>query len=168
MYLTRHHALDAHQPEDVIRELADRAEATDALYRFGLGQDLHDRALFRSAFAADATLDFGPAAAKWGGHIPVMTGGDTIVDTILAGFAGRVATIHTVTNPRVAIAPDRAAAELTAVVEAQHVLTADRTTHALLKNLYDVTLVPEAGRWVVRTMRIDNVWYSGDPVAVFG
>jgi len=60
----------------------------------------------------------------------------------------------------------------------------------LLKNLYAVTLVPDGPdapdmsnvpdvpggspsglnglRWVVRTMRIDNVWFTGDPQAVFG
>ncbi|WP_329362694.1 nuclear transport factor 2 family protein [Streptomyces sp. NBC_00669] len=190
---TRPYALDARRTEDAVRELADRAEITDALYRFGLGQDLHDRALFRSAFADDATLDFGPAAAAWGGHSPVMTGADTIVDTILTGFDGRVGTSHTVSNPRVAVAADRGSAELTALVEAQHLLTADRTTYALLKNLYAVALVPAgdgsgfgsagddgsgsgggnaagggAGRWLIRTLRIDNIWYSGDPGAVFG
>lgn len=188
---TRPYALDARRTEDAVRELADRAEITDALYRFGLGQDLHDRALFRSAFADDATLDFGPAAAAWGGHSPVMTGADTIVDTILTGFDGRVGTSHTVSNPRVAVAADRGSAELTALVEAQHLLTADRTTYALLKNLYAVALVPAgsgsafgsaggggdagddrsgdgSGRWLIRTLRIDNIWYSGDPGTVFG
>lgn len=183
MYLTCTRALDAHDPGQALRELADRTEITDALYRFGLGQDLHDRALFRSAFAAHATLDFGPAAAHWGGRSPVMSGADTIVDTILGGFAGRVDTSHTVTNPRIAVAADRGGAHLTALVEAQHVLTADRTRHALLKNLYDVTLVPAApgpepapgapdaayaARWLIRTLRIDNIWYTGDPRAIFG
>jgi hypothetical protein len=45
-------------------DLHDRAEIIDALYRFGLGQDRKDRALFASAFAADAELDFRPAAAR--------------------------------------------------------------------------------------------------------
>ena len=44
----------------------DRLEIVDALYRFGLGQDLQDRELFASAFAADAELDFRPAAARSG------------------------------------------------------------------------------------------------------
>ena len=40
----------------------DRAEIIDALYRFGAGQDLRDRALFDSAFSRRAKLDFtGPA-----------------------------------------------------------------------------------------------------------
>lgn len=41
-----------------LQELHDRVEIIDALYRFGLGQDLEDRALFASSFAADAEVDF--------------------------------------------------------------------------------------------------------------
>ncbi|WP_328911989.1 MULTISPECIES: nuclear transport factor 2 family protein [unclassified Streptomyces] len=168
MYLTHHHAIDVHAGEDVVRELRDRAEIVDALYRFGLGQDLRDRALFASAFAADAVVDFGPAAAKWGAVSPPMTGRDTIVDTVLALFAGRVDTTHTVTNPRIRVAADRRSAALTALVEAQHLLSADHSRYALLKNLYAVSLVPDGRRWVMRRVRIDNVWFTGDPVAIFG
>ncbi|MFB7619153.1 nuclear transport factor 2 family protein [Kitasatospora sp. NPDC056181] len=168
MNTTAHHALTA-QPADtaaVVAELRDRAEITDALYRFGLGQDLKDRELFASAFTADAELDFRPAAARWGGKPPVMVGRDTIVDAILAMFTGRVDTTHQVTNPRITVDGDTA--RLTALVEAQHLLTADPGTHALLKNPYTVDLVRDGSRWLIRRMRIDNTWYTGDPVAVFG
>src|SRR6266496_6815401 len=84
-----------------IEELRDRAEIVDALYRFGLGQDLKDKDLFASAFTADAELDFRPAAARWGGRPPLISGRDTIVTTILAMFTDRVDTTHQVTNPRV-------------------------------------------------------------------
>ncbi|MGW5415228.1 nuclear transport factor 2 family protein [Actinomadura geliboluensis] len=150
----------------VVRELRDRTEIVDALYRFALGQDLKDAALFASAFAADAELDFRPAAARWGGHPPLMVGRDTIVTTILDSFTGRVDTTHQVTNPRIAVDGDTA--RLTALVEAQHLLSADHSTFALLKNPYDVELVRDGRRWVVRRMRIDNTWYRGDPAAIFG
>ncbi|WP_194922365.1 nuclear transport factor 2 family protein, partial [Catenulispora rubra] len=81
-----------------INDLRDRLEIADALYRFGLGQDTRDAELFASAWAQDAELDFRPAAAEWGGNPPLMVGRDTIVTTILAGFAGRVDTTHQVTN----------------------------------------------------------------------
>ncbi|MEV0714129.1 nuclear transport factor 2 family protein [Asanoa sp. NPDC050611] len=158
MYVTRTHAL-AVPP-------ADQLEIVDALYRFGLGQDLADRELFASAFSADAELDFRPAAARWGGQPPLMVGRDRIVDTILAGFAGRVVTTHQVTNPRIDVAGDTA--DLTALVEAQHVLTADRDTYALLKNRYDVALVRDGARWLMSRVRIENVWYFGEPAAIFG
>ncbi|MFI6538156.1 nuclear transport factor 2 family protein [Nonomuraea sp. NPDC050547] len=160
MYVTTDRALaDGADPRDL-------PEIIDALYRFALGQDLGDAELFASAFAEDAGLDFGPAAAKWGAAPPVMSGRDTIVSAILGGFAGRVATTHQVTNPRVQVTGDTA--RLTAMVEAQHLLTADRSVHALLKNLYDVELVREGGRWVMTRVVIDNLWYTGDPPAIFG
>jgi SnoaL-like domain len=152
--------------DTLVRELHDRAEIVDALYRFALGQDRKDAALFASAFSADAELDFGPAAARWGSTPPPMTGRDTIVDTILGNFTGRVDTTHQVTNPRVAI--DHDTARLTALVEAQHLLSADHDTYALLKNPYVVDLVRDGERWLIRRMRIENAWYRGDPVAIFG
>jgi hypothetical protein len=168
MYVTTEHALSAPAADAnaVVRELRDRAEILDALYRFGLGQDLKDKDLFASAFAADAELDFRPAAAKWGGRPPVMSGRDAIVTTILTMFAGRVETTHQVTNPRITV--DGATARLTALVEAQHLLTADRSAFALLKNPYDAELVRDGRRWVMRRVRIDNAWYTGDPTAIFG
>lgn len=143
----------------------DWIEIVDALYRFGRGQDMRDRELFASAFAEDATLDFQPAAAKWGGTSPLMSGRDTIVDTIFTVLSG-VDTTHVVTNPRVRIDSD--AAWLTAIVEAQHLRSADHSTFALLKNFYDVQLVRDGSRWVARTIRIDNAWYQGTPTAFFG
>ncbi|KDN24210.1 nuclear transport factor 2 family protein [Amycolatopsis rifamycinica] len=147
-------------------DLNDRLEIVDALYRFALGQDLKDRELFASSFAADAEVDFRPAAARWGGRPPLMTGRDAIVDTILALFAGRVDTTHQVTNPRVTVDGDTA--RLTALVEAQHLLSPDHRTHALLKNRYDVALVRDGDRWLMRRVVIENAWYTGDPVAIFG
>jgi hypothetical protein len=148
-----------------VRELTDRTEVIDALYRFALGQDRKDRALFASAFSPDAELDFRPAAAQWGAEPPPMVGRDAIVTTILGLFEGRVDTTHQITNPRVALDGDRA--RLTALVEAQHLLSADHTTFALLKNPYEVELVRHGERWVIRRLRIENAWYRGDPVAIF-
>lgn len=161
----QNNAITAVGGEALLAELRDRTEVIDALYRFGLGQDLHDRDLLASAFSAGAELDFRPAAARWGAQVPVMTGRDEITATILRGFVGRVDTTHTVTNPRVFLDGDTA--HLTALVEAQHLLTADHGTYALLKNRYDVELVRDGLRWLVRRMRIANVWFTGDPSAIF-
>ncbi|KAB8182258.1 nuclear transport factor 2 family protein [Microbispora catharanthi] len=168
MFVTRESALStqsAHMTA-VVRELRDHAEILDALYRFGLGQDLKDEELFASAFAAEAELDFRPAAARWGGRPPLMSGREVIVSTILAMFTGRVDTTHQITNPRISVDGDTA--RLTALVEAQHLLTADHATFALLKNPYDVELVRDGERWVIRRIRIHNAWYTGDPTAFFG
>ncbi len=168
MYVMTHHAVE--QPAgDPVRALLDRAEIVDALFRFGLGQDRRyepwARDLFRSAFAHDAELDFRPAATKYGLDVPLMVGRDTIAAIILDPRT-RIDTTHVVTNPRVTI--DGHHAHLTAIVEAQHLLTDDHSRHALLKNLYDSELVRDEARWVIRRLRIDCVWFTGDPTVITG
>jgi hypothetical protein len=32
----------------------------------------------------------------------------------------------------------------------------------------DVGLVRDGRRWLIRRMRIDNAWFTGDPAAIFG
>jgi len=163
MYLTRDHAVHSHDATAIVNELKDQKEIIDALYRFGLGQDLRDRELFASAFAADAELDFRPAAIKAGLPIPLMSGRDTIVDTILPA---PIHTTHVVSNPRVDVAGDTG--RLTAIVEAQHLPQADHSRHFLMKNLYAVELVRDGHRWVMRRLVIDNVWFTGDPRVLLG
>ena len=147
-----------------LARLIDAAEIVDALYRFGAGQDLRDRALFESAFAEDATLDFTGPAGRLGVTIPVFEGRTTIADTIF-GTIGGLDTTHTVTNPRVTIDGDRAT--LFALVEAQHLPRGDHRRHLLLKNIYNVELSRDGARWVIDRMRIDNVWLDGDPAVLF-
>jgi hypothetical protein len=38
----------------------------------------------------------------------------------------------------------------------------------LLTNRYDVDLARDRERWVIQRMIIENVWYTGDPAAIFG
>lgn len=149
---------------DALRALRDTQEVVDALYRFAAGQDLKDRELFGSAFAPDATLDFTHPAQRFAADIPVMTGRDTIM-TILDTLEPLV-TSHTVTNPRVTLRPPGAV--LSALVEAQHVSRSDPHRHLLLKNVYDVTLVPAGDRFVIESMTIRNLWHDGDPSVLFG
>ena len=137
----------------------------DALYRFGAGQDLRDRVLFESAFAADAALDFTGPAQRLGVTIPVFTGRKTIADTIFAAI-GDLDTTHTVTNPRVT-AFDGDHATLFTLVEAQHLPRDDHGRHLLLKNIYVAELVKRAGLWLIERLQIDNVWLSGDPSVLF-
>lgn len=158
-YNTRGFALDAHA------DLTERLEIIDALYRFGLGQDLRNKELFASAFAEDAVLDFRPAATKCGLDIPLMSGRGAIVDIILNPNT-RIDTTHVITNCRVEQQGD--AARLTAIVEAQHLPKDDHSRHALLKNLYDVLLVKDGTRWVIKHLYIDNVWFTGNPKVIIG
>ena len=143
----------------------DRAAIVDALYRFGAGQDLRDRALFESAFSPQATLDFTGPARKLGAATPVFAGRDVITSSVF-GSIGGLDTTHTVTNPRV-LSYDGRRAALFALVEAQHLPRGDHGRHLMLKNVYTLELsrLPEA--WVIDRMTIDNVWMTGDPSVLF-
>jgi ketosteroid isomerase-like protein len=163
MYVTSDHALLSADPEGIISELKDRAEVIDALYRFALGLDLRDRDLAASAFAPDAQLEARAAGGETGTG-QVMTGRDAIVDTILATIA-RLDTTHVVTNSRIQVNGDTAA--LTAIVEAQHLVTADHSRNALLKNRYAASLSRDGQRWVIRRVHVDTIWHAGNPAAVF-
>ncbi|WP_223266831.1 nuclear transport factor 2 family protein [Luteimonas gilva] len=140
-------------------------EIVDALYRFGAGQDLRDRGLFESAFAADAILDFTGPARRLGVEIAAFEGRQAIADAVFASIAG-LDTTHTVTNPRVT-SYDGARATLSALVEAQHLPRKDHARHLLLKNLYTVVLSKHGPRWVIERLRIDNIWWNGDPAVLF-
>lgn len=143
----------------------DRAAIVDALYRFGAGQDLRDRALFESAFSPNATVDFTQPAHRLGVTIPVFQGRAAITDTIMAATAD-LATTHTVTNPRITNY-DGERAQLFALVEAQHVPKNDPGRHLLLKNIYTLELSKQHGEWLIDRMVIVTVWLNGQPAVLF-
>ena len=137
----------------------------DALYRFGAGQDLKDRDLFLSSFADDAVLDFVQPAARLGVEIEPFRGLPAIAEAVL-GSTSSLDTTHTITNPRVTRF-DGDSATLYALVEAQHLPSADHGQHLLLKNHYDVELTRRSDRWVIANMVIRNVWMTGTPAVLF-
>lgn len=167
--MTLTHSFDTSPVVTSGTSVQDPSAVVDALYRFGLGQDLRHqsgaRELFASAFTADASLDFRPAARRCGLDVPLMEGRDAIVSIILDP-ATRIETTHVVTNPRVRI--DGAVAGLTAIVEAQHLPGGDHNRHALLKNLYAVDAVHDGSIWRMRRVVIDCVWFTGDPQVIIG
>lgn len=148
-----------------LASFSDHLEAVDTLYRFGAGQDLHDEALFASAFDEDdPALDFVQPARLLGVELPIFQGKPNIVASIMAAVAG-LDTTHTVTNPRLQLDGD--AAELFALVEAQHLPRGDHGRHLLLKNIYRVKLRRREEGWGIRHLHIHTVWKSGDPRVLF-
>lgn len=138
---------------------------TDALYRFGAGQDLRDRGLFESAFSSDAVLDFTQPARRLGVDIAPFEGRQAIVDTVFAAIGG-LDTTHTVTNPRITHFEGEYA-ELFALVEAQHLPREDHSRQLLLKHIYELKLSQQGEAWTIDHMRIDMVWFTGDPAVLF-
>jgi SnoaL-like domain len=146
-------------------ELNDRYEVIDALHRFTIGLDTKDRALLESAFTNNAIADFTPAATKVGMEFPVLTGRDVIVSA-LSQFLADYTTSHTVGNARAKIKGD--AANLYALVEAQHVPLVDRSRHFLFKNQYISDLEREGDRWLIKHLHIENLWTDGDLKVITG
>ncbi|HEX5121900.1 MAG TPA: nuclear transport factor 2 family protein [Rhodanobacteraceae bacterium] len=144
---------------------ADHMAIVDALYRFAAGQDLCDRALFESAFADDAVLDFTQPAKRLGVDIPVFKSRAGITDAIFGAITA-LDTTHTVTNPRVTDFDGRHAT-MTALVEAQHLPRGDHSRHLMLKNIYRIELSRAVDAWVMDHVRIENVWMDGDPKVLF-
>lgn len=151
--------------DDLVVPPADRAEIVDALYRFAAGQDLDDRALFESAFSADATLDFKQPAQRLGVEVPIFSGRQNITDTVFSAIKS-LDTTHSATNPRVVFF-DGETAVLFALVEAQHLPIADHRRHLLLKNTYLMKLSRRGRRWIIDDMKIENIWMNGDPTVLF-
>jgi len=142
----------------------DWLEVVDALYRFGAGQDLRDERLFASAFADEAKLDFVQPAARLGVTLPVMHGKARIVSAVMSTIA-RLTTTHTVSNPRVWINGDKA--DLFALVKAQHLPSDDHRRRLMLENVYRARLCRGEPGWLIDHLRIDNIWFTGDPAVLF-
>jgi hypothetical protein len=138
---------------------------TNALYRFGAGQDLRDRALFESAFSPEAVLDFTQPARLLGADIAPFEGRQAVADTVFAAIDG-LDTTHTITNPRIT-GFDGDHAELFALVEAQHLPRTDHSRHLLLKHIYTMKLARQDAHWAIDRMDIKMVWFTGDPGVLF-
>ncbi|AKJ31864.1 nuclear transport factor 2 family protein [Caldimonas brevitalea] len=152
-------------PHDQVGDATERWDVLDALHRFAAGQDLKDWALFASAFADDAQLDFTQPAARLGAQLPVLRGRGDIVAAITAAVQG-LDTTHSVSNARIWV--EGRHAQLLALVEAQHLPAGDHSRHLLLKNFYRVRLHAGEGRqWAMTHVRIDNAWMTGDASVLF-
>jgi hypothetical protein len=141
----------------------DKLAIVDALYRFAAGIDLGDKELLTSAFAVDAVTNFGPASAKFGYEYPAIAGRDNIIPAVL-GSVGALDTTHSVSNPRIRVEGHKA--HMDAMVEAQHVPSADHSRHFLMKNRYNVELTRQGDDWVIQHITVDNIWHSGDPAVL--
>ena len=137
-----------------------RAEIADALHRYATGIDLHDRMLFESAFALDATVDFTAPARGLETTVPIFEGRRAIVDAVMASTAPLVSS-HAVFNLRVT-AYDGGHAASTALVEEHYFQRGSCTGELILMNVYSVQLWKEARRWLITRLTIENLWFSGD------
>jgi len=148
-----------------VSDPAAQLAVVDALYGFAEALDAKDAEAFAAVFAVDGTLDFSPGGRTLGLDFPPIEGREQIVAGIFGALA-EITTTHTIGNPRVAF--DGARARVTALVEAQHIVTADRSRHLLLKNRYTVDLDADGPGWRIRRLEIATVWWTGEPTLLGG
>jgi ketosteroid isomerase-like protein len=151
--------------EQAVREIIDRAEITDAIYRYAAALDFGDAALMESALTEDAVIDLTSATTKIGLEFPVLTPRDIAVGALTA-YVGPLDTSHSVTNVRIDISGDTATARCYA--QANHFLPGegprpDQTRHALMMNRYTAEMARGEDRWRIRRLLIDCAWFEGDP-----
>lgn len=138
----------------------DRLAVLDALLRFAAGADAGDEDLITSAFTPDAEVDFGPCGRSLGLDFAVLRSRAAIVG-FLACTAEWQVTSHAVTNPLAAIAGDRA--RLRTLVDAVHIVRDEPGTRFRMMNRYEAELDRGADGWAIDRLRINNVWFEGDP-----
>lgn len=151
--------------EETVREIADRAEIADAIYRYAAGLDLGDAVLLESALTEDAVVDLTAATARLGLEFPALAPREMVVGA-LTGAVGPLDTSHSITNIRIEIDGDTATARCYA--QANHYLPgegprSDRTRHALMMNRYVTELARDGEHWRIRRLLIDCAWFEGDP-----
>jgi hypothetical protein len=152
-------------PEQAVSEITDRAEITDAIYRYTAGLDYGDAELLKSSLTEDGVVDLSTAVAKIGLEFPALGPREVVVGALI-GAVGPLDTSHSVTNVRVTITGDTATARCYA--QAQHFLPGEgpnpvRTRHALMMNRYTAELVRDGQQWRIRHLGIDLAWFEGDP-----
>jgi hypothetical protein len=138
---------------------ADKLAVAETLYRYALGVDRRDWALYRSVFADTVTIDFS-------GFDPSLEPRVMHADDWVAGvtplFTGLAVTQHSMTNPLVTVDGDEAS--ITMYVHAHHVYDLDDpSSWYAVAGYYDDTLVRLDSRWLLTGVRLTVTWRAGDP-----
>ncbi len=142
----------------------DRFEIADTMHRYAFGLDHGDPDSLSSAFTQDCVIDFTSAAKKLGIQFSVLTGRDTIVQTLIP-MLGPLDTSHTTSNLQIEVSGDTAT--LHCYLMSQHFMPGQGSRrgsdYALLMNRYDAELQRDETRWRFKRVKIDNAWAEGDP-----
>ena len=145
--------------------LLDHHGVVDAALRYTGGLDAGDAELMASALTEDAVVDVTPAMSAIGLDFPVLSPRDTVVGGLI-GAVGQLQTSHSVTNARSTVDGDEAT--LSCYVDAMYRLPRgvedDRSVrHAEMMIRYTTRLLRADGGWRIRHLRIDGLWFDGDP-----
>jgi hypothetical protein len=136
---------------------SDHQDITEAIYRYALGIDTRDWAMYRSVFADQVDTDF----SSYNGRPPSHLRADDWVASVRPVFTGLAATQHVMTNPIVVIDGRRATCRM--YMQAEHVL--DATPDApwfTIGGFYTDHLRRDTDHWVIDAVTLTVLWRRGD------
>lgn len=135
----------------------DHQDICETLYRYALGIDTRDWAMYRSVFADEIDADF----SSYNGRPASRVRADDWVAGVTPLFGGLAATQHTLTNPMVTIDGRRATCRM--YMQAEHVLdpSAD-SPFFTIGGYYDDVLRRDTDHWVISSLTLTVLWRRGD------
>ncbi|MEM7015822.1 MAG: nuclear transport factor 2 family protein [Pseudomonadota bacterium] len=136
---------------------SERDQVCESIYRYGLGIDTRDWQLYRSIFTDAIDMDFSSYSGQPGGRMSA----DEWVNGCKILFMGLDATQHTMTNPIVDIAGDRATCKM--YMQAAHFLKNDMGDDEFtLGGYYDDRLIRTADGWQIEAVTLTVLWNRGN------
>jgi len=139
---------------DVLKEMADRRQIDDLLYRYAHALDGRDWNLLRTCFTDDAVADF----LELGG---VNEGADVIVAFVSSALSGLDASQHIISTTLATVDGD--SAQSTCYLQAQHVFKgAEGGDHYLVGGHYVDRLVRTADGWRIAHRTLHATWMEGN------
>jgi len=135
----------------------DELAVAETVYRYALGVDTRDWAMYRAQFADRVHVDF----SSYSGRPPADIAADDWVAGVQPLFTGLHATQHMMTNPLVDVDGDTARIRM--YVQATHVLDpADPASVFTVGGYYDDDLVRSGDRWIFTGVKLTVLWRTGD------
>lgn len=136
----------------------ERLDVIEVLHRFARGLDTRDFTLYRSVFADEIELDYSSYRPENIGRWRA----DEWVARAARLFPGFHATMHAISNATAGVDGDTA--ELTANVQAHHVVVVDGATRSyVIAGSYRDRLARSNNGWLITHKSLEVWWTDGDP-----
>lgn len=136
----------------------DKLAVAETVYRYAIGVDTRDWAMYRAQFADQVHIDF----SSYSGRPITEIAADDWVAGLQPLFRGLHATQHMMTNPLVDVDGDTARIRM--YMQATHVLDpADPASTYTVGGYYDDDLVRTGDRWIFTGVKLTVLWRTGDP-----
>ncbi len=138
----------------------DKWNVVETVYRYALGIDTRDFAMYRSIFADEVAIDF----SSYSGQPGAPMTGDEWVARVKPLFLGLAATQHSMTNPIVELSGGDDTATCRMYMQAHHVYDAAvPASWFTIGGYYDDTLVRRGDGWAITGVTLTVLWRRGDP-----